>query len=171
MELISVLSTVTKNPNRPRGEEEEDARQQQKPGAFEKTSKAQRKSTSKINRNKRGNIVELKKQRQSSGASRQVSKRQQSPASTDKAPRMSHPKLLGIADRSQTVATPKLSYRTDRPSPAPERYIPPVVPASWMERLSWTRREQTLMPSISGRNRNGLRFTFRITATQMKWAE
>ncbi|ATZ51128.1 hypothetical protein BCIN_06g05600 [Botrytis cinerea B05.10] len=32
-------------------------------------------------------------------------------------------------DRSQPVATPKLRYRTDRPTPAPERYIPPIAPA------------------------------------------
>ncbi|CCD46955.1 predicted protein [Botrytis cinerea T4] len=60
---IYCLVEFTKNPDRPRGEEEEDARQQQKPGAFEKTSKAQRKSTSKIKRNKRGSLVRMKKQR------------------------------------------------------------------------------------------------------------
>lgn len=32
-------------------------------------------------------------------------------------------------DRSQPVATPKLRYRTDRPTPAPERYIPQIAPA------------------------------------------
>ncbi|KAF7891113.1 uncharacterized protein EAF02_001438 [Botrytis sinoallii] len=32
-------------------------------------------------------------------------------------------------NRSQPVATPKLSYRTDQPRPAPERYVPPIVPA------------------------------------------
>ncbi|TEY63692.1 hypothetical protein BOTCAL_0152g00090 [Botryotinia calthae] len=32
-------------------------------------------------------------------------------------------------DRSQPVATPKLRYRTDRPTPAPERYVPPIAPA------------------------------------------
>ncbi|TGO08522.1 hypothetical protein BTUL_0204g00010 [Botrytis tulipae] len=32
-------------------------------------------------------------------------------------------------DRSQPVATPKLRYRTDQPTPAPERYIPPIAPA------------------------------------------
>ncbi|KAF7917287.1 hypothetical protein EAE99_009298 [Botrytis elliptica] len=32
-------------------------------------------------------------------------------------------------DRSQPVATPKLRYRTDQPTPAPERYVPPIAPA------------------------------------------
>ncbi|KAJ8059202.1 hypothetical protein OCU04_012173 [Sclerotinia nivalis] len=32
-------------------------------------------------------------------------------------------------DRSQPVATPRLGYRFDRPSPAPARYIPPIAPA------------------------------------------
>ncbi|KAF5875443.1 putative serine threonine-protein kinase nak1 protein [Botrytis fragariae] len=32
-------------------------------------------------------------------------------------------------DRSQPVATPKLRYRTDQSTPAPERYIPPIAPA------------------------------------------
>lgn len=32
-------------------------------------------------------------------------------------------------DRSQPVATPRLGYRLDCPSPAPARYIPPIAPA------------------------------------------
>ncbi|TGO41856.1 hypothetical protein BHYA_0015g00190 [Botrytis hyacinthi] len=32
-------------------------------------------------------------------------------------------------DRSQPVATPKLRHRSDQPTPAPERYIPPIAPA------------------------------------------
>ncbi|TGO24164.1 hypothetical protein BPAE_0110g00220 [Botrytis paeoniae] len=32
-------------------------------------------------------------------------------------------------DRSQPVATPKLRYRTDQPTPAPERYVPLIAPA------------------------------------------
>ncbi|KAF7871846.1 hypothetical protein EAF04_003953 [Stromatinia cepivora] len=32
-------------------------------------------------------------------------------------------------DRSQPVATPRLGYRLDRPSPAPARHIPPIAPA------------------------------------------
>ncbi|KAF7895706.1 uncharacterized protein EAF01_009668 [Botrytis porri] len=32
-------------------------------------------------------------------------------------------------DRSQPVATPKLRFRSEQPTPAPERYVPPIAPA------------------------------------------
>ncbi|KAF7890891.1 uncharacterized protein EAF01_010700 [Botrytis porri] len=100
------------------------------------------------NKNITGNLVRSKKKAHHSSATRQISKIQHCSGSTGKSHSITNRKLLGAANRSQPVATPKLRDGTDQPRPAPERYVPPLVPARKLDgkvELDKTRTNLSIM--------------------------